>query len=99
MLEREVDRTIRRGSCTPQALEVVNGAATDLGPDGRERSGRGIGASQADDLMTRADELGRSQPCHRFSWNSAAPDPVHVSEFSRRSAIHASSDGVRNRRF
>ena len=58
MLEREVDHAIRRGRRAAQAVEVVEGAAMHLRPGGGEGSGRGIRASQPDDLMARADELG-----------------------------------------
>src|ERR1700682_1231343 len=68
VLEREMDHAIRCGSCTPQAVEVVNSAAMHLYPSGGERSGRGIRASHPDNLMARADELGndgRSDPAGR----------------------------------
>jgi hypothetical protein len=57
VLEREVDHAIRRGSPVPQAVEIVKGAAMHLCPGGREGSGRGIRASQPEDLMAGADEL------------------------------------------
>ena len=41
-----------------QAVEIIERAAMDLCPGGVEGSGRGIRASQADDLMAGADELG-----------------------------------------
>jgi len=58
VLEREVDHAIRRGSRAAQPVEIVKRAALDLYPGGGEGSSRGIRASQSDDLMARADELG-----------------------------------------
>jgi len=58
VLEGEVDHAIRSGSCTAQGVEVVDRAALHLCPGGGEDSGRGIRASQPDDLMALADELG-----------------------------------------
>jgi len=39
MLEGEVDHAIRRGSCTPQAVEVIKSAALHLYPGRGEGSG------------------------------------------------------------
>ncbi len=58
VLEREVDHAIRRGSCTPQAVEVIKSAAMHLRPGRGKGSGRNIRASEPGDLMARADELG-----------------------------------------
>src|SRR5262249_48956462 len=58
VLEREVNHAIRRGSGTPQAVEIVNGGALHLGPDGGEGGSRGIRASESDDLMACAEQLG-----------------------------------------
>src|ERR1035441_6588098 len=57
VLEREVDHAIGFDSGTAQAVEVVEGAAMHRCPGRGERSGRGIRASQPDDLMARTDEL------------------------------------------
>jgi hypothetical protein len=57
-LKREVDHAIRRGSCIPQAVEVIESAAMHLRSGGGENSGRGIRAGEPGDLMARADELG-----------------------------------------
>jgi hypothetical protein len=53
-----MDHSIRLGSCTAQAVEIIKSAATHLCPGSGERIGRGIRAGEADDLMARADELG-----------------------------------------
>ena len=58
VLEREVDHAVGRGSCIPQAVEVIERAEMHLCPGGSEGSGRGIRAGEPDDLMVRADELG-----------------------------------------
>src|ERR1019366_5175635 len=58
VLEREVDHAVRRGSCIPQAAEVIEGAAMHLCPGGGEGGGRGVRAAETGDLMARADELG-----------------------------------------
>jgi hypothetical protein len=58
MLEREVDNTVRSGSCIPQVIEIIERAAIYLCPGGAKGSGRGIGARQPDDLMAGTDELG-----------------------------------------
>jgi hypothetical protein len=58
VLEREVDHAVRPGRPGAKAVEVVEGAAVHRCARGRERRGRGVGASEAEDLVPRADELG-----------------------------------------
>jgi len=89
VLEREVDHSIRCGSCTPQAVEVVNGAATHLRPGGGQSGGRGIRASQPDDLMTPADELGHDSGadpagCTRYENAHERPPSVDIPRFRGR---------------
>jgi AcrR family transcriptional regulator len=66
VLEREVDHAIRREGGAPEAVEIIKSAAMHLCAGGREGSGRGIGASEPDDLMARADEL----------WKDGGADPA-----------------------
>ena len=42
----------------PQSVEIIESATVRLRPGGGERIGRGIRASEPEDLMTRAKELG-----------------------------------------
>src|SRR6185503_8248009 len=56
--EGAVDHAVRGGGAGAQALGVLEIAAVDLGPGGRERGGGAVGAGEADDLVARADELG-----------------------------------------
>jgi hypothetical protein len=58
VLEREVDHAIRRSSCPPQGVEIINGAALHVCPGGSEGPRRRIRAREPDDLMARADEFG-----------------------------------------
>jgi hypothetical protein len=53
-----MDHAICRGSCIPKAVEIVERAAMHLRSGGGEGSGRSIRASEPDDPMARADELG-----------------------------------------
>ena len=58
VLEREVDHAVRGGSPAPQAVQIIEGAAVHLCSGRGEGIGRGIRASEPDDLMAGADELG-----------------------------------------
>jgi hypothetical protein len=58
VLEREMDHAVRRGGAAPQALEIIEGAATHLCAGRGEGGGRGIRAGEPGDLMARADQLG-----------------------------------------
>jgi hypothetical protein len=52
MFEGEVDHAIRSGSRIPQAVEIIQRASMHLRPSGGEGGGRGIRASETDDVMT-----------------------------------------------
>jgi len=53
-----MDHAVRRGGRVSQAVEIIESAAPDLCSRGGEGIGRGIRASEPDDLMARAEELG-----------------------------------------
>jgi hypothetical protein len=58
MLKREVDHRVGFGSHLAQGVEIVKGACFHLHPSGRQSGSRGIGASEADNLVPGVDELG-----------------------------------------
>ncbi len=58
MLERQVDDPVGRRRGGAQLVEIVEGPAQRLGAARGEGGGRGVGAGEPDDLVTRADELG-----------------------------------------
>jgi hypothetical protein len=45
----------------PQAVEIIEGAAVHLCPGGGKGNGRGIRASEPDDLMAGPEELGKDR--------------------------------------
>jgi hypothetical protein len=53
-----VDDPVGRGRGGTQAVEVVEGAAVDLGAGALERCRGPVGAGQPDDLVSGVDELG-----------------------------------------
>ena len=55
VLEREVDHAIGGLGRRSQAVEIIEAAAPHLCPGRGERIGRGIRASEPDDLMARAE--------------------------------------------
>ena len=74
MNEGEVDHPIRRGRAGLQTVEVVESAALHRCPGGSDGSGRGIRASESDDLMTCIDEFGNdggTDPAGRSSDKNA----------------------------
>ena len=58
VLERQVDHAVGRAGCLAQCVEIVERAALNLSAGGAERSGRGIRAGQAEDLMAGAESSG-----------------------------------------
>jgi hypothetical protein len=53
VLEREMDHTVRLGGGAAQHVEVVQTATAHLDAGRDERGGRGIGAREPDDLVTK----------------------------------------------
>jgi len=77
-----VDDAVRRGRTAAQAVEVVQGAAMNLGPGVRDQCGALIGASQPDDLVSGVDELsddGGSDESARAGHEYAHDDCLHWS--------------------
>ena len=53
-----VDHAVRSGRTAAQALEIVEGASMGLGARGLHGRGRLIRTGQADDVVSRVDQLG-----------------------------------------
>ena len=58
MDEREVDDAVGLLRAGAQAVEVVEGAAMDLGAGGGDGFGRGVRTGEAEDLVAGLDQLG-----------------------------------------
>ena len=56
--DREMDYSVQRVSCTPQAVEIIESAAMDLCPGSGEGVGRVIRSGEPGNLMAGADEFG-----------------------------------------
>jgi hypothetical protein len=67
VVEGRVDDAVRCGGAAAKAVEVVEGAAVHLGAGRRQRSGSGVRAGEADDLMPcfkqLADDGGSDESC------------------------------------
>ncbi len=59
---REVDHRVGVVGSGSEDVEVVELAPPHLGPDGGDRRSGGVGARQADDVVTGSDELGDDRP-------------------------------------
>ncbi len=57
MFEREVDDAIRGGSGLAETVEVVEVAAPNRRPSGRQGSGRRVGAREADNVMSSRQQF------------------------------------------
>src|SRR5664280_615876 len=58
VLEGQVDDAVRRSDGLPQAVEIVEGAAVHLGPEGLHCCGGCVRTGKSDDLVPGSEKLG-----------------------------------------